>query len=146
MKPYRRGCWLLLLLCLGAGCARQPVLTPPAQTEAGETARQYFSALIEKDWDSAYKTLDAASRSRCSGEQFARLGEVYHRGLGFEPSEVHVLACDERGDEAIAHVNLKGRSGSSVKVYRDAVALHRGEGGWVVALPAEFGKPTSSKH
>ncbi len=86
--------WLTALV-LAAGCARQP--TAPVTTGAEEVARAYFEALAHKDWAAAYQVLDAESKSRCSAEAFSRLGENYRRHLGFEPAEVHVQGCEERG-------------------------------------------------
>jgi hypothetical protein len=137
-----RGAWVLLAAL--AGCGRSDV-PPRVKTGAEDAAREYFEALVNRDWPAAYRALDAKSQAGCSREQFARLAENYRRGLGFEPAEVHVQSCDERGDEAVAHVNLKGQAGSSPRVYRDAVGLRRGPAGWAVVLPGRFGRTRPAK-
>ncbi len=72
-------------------------------------------------------------------EQFARLAQQYHRGLGFEADSAHVNECDENGTEAIAHATLTGR-GPHRHRYKDAVQLRREEAGWLIELPAHFGR------
>lgn len=131
--------WLLPALLVTVGCARQP--TAPVNTGAEDAARAYFEALVRRDWPAAYQTLDAESRARCSRERFSRLAENYRRNLGFEPAEVRVQGCDERGGEAVAHVVLRGPAGSEAHFYKDGVGLRRGEGGWAVVLPQTFGAP-----
>ena len=72
-------------------------------------------------------------------EEFGRQAGAYRRQLGFEPTAVRVPACEERGDEATAHVVLTGR-GKDRHEYKDAVMLRRRDGRWLVVLPAEFGR------
>jgi hypothetical protein len=136
----RCGAWVLVAAVALAGCGRSDVPPPRVSTGAEDAARAYFEALVSRDWPAAYQALDAKSRAGCDGDRFARLAEAYRRGLGFEPTAVHVQSCDERGDEAVAHVNLEGRAGESPRVYRDAVGLRRGPAGWGVVLPDRFGK------
>jgi hypothetical protein len=47
--------------------------------------------------------------------------------------------CEERASEATARVVLRGRGGSRSRRHNDAVTLHRGDDGWQVALPPNFG-------
>jgi hypothetical protein len=127
-----------LLLAATVGCAR-PAPTR-VYTGAARTARAYFEALIRQDWTSAYGVLDADSKAGCPAGRFVQLARRYRQGLGFEPSEVFLRACDERAGEAIAHVSLKGRAGASPRFRRDAVTLRRRGSGWAVVLPANFGQ------
>jgi hypothetical protein len=138
-RAFGRWGWAVCAL-VAAGCGG-PSGPPRPRTGAEETVRAYFEALARADYPSAYQVLDADSKGRCGADPFARLGRAYRQNLGFDPTEVHVQACDERGDQAIAHVTLKGLSGSSPQFHKDAVGLRRGPGGWAVQLPADFGKP-----
>ena len=128
--------WALLVL-LVAGCGRPDA---PAGTGAREAALGYYEALVRQDWAGAYDALHPDSRRRTSQEQFARLAGQHRQGLGFEPREAHVRACEEHGEEAVAHVTLTGPGKSGQVRYRDAVSLRRGEGGWGVVLPSNFGQ------
>jgi hypothetical protein len=140
MSVLRRdSVWPLLAAVVVAGCRGRSDAPPRVKTGAEEAAREYFEALVNRDWPAAYRALDPQSRAGCGRDQFARRAEAYRRALGFEPAEVHVQSCDERGDEAVAHVNLRGVAGSSPRVYRDAVGLRRGPAGWAVVLPSRFG-------
>jgi hypothetical protein len=127
-----------MAVVLAAGCAGRPAPVGP-KTGAEEVAQAYFEALAHKNWAAAYQALDADSRSRCSREAFARLAENYRRNLGFEPDEVRVQGCDERGDEAVAHVTHRGTAGPSERYFKDGVGLRRGGDGWAVVLPRGFG-------
>jgi hypothetical protein len=100
----------------------------------------YYDALIQQDWPKAYAALDPASQRRCSSQQFGQLARSYRSSLGFEPNAVHVRACDERGTEATAHVVLTGRAATKDGRYMDAVTLRRGDDGWHVVLPPNFGR------
>jgi hypothetical protein len=127
-----------LLLAAAVGCGR----AAPTRSDSGaaRVARTYFEALIRQDWASAYGVLDADSRARCPEGQFVQLARRYRQGLGFEPSEVFLRACDERSGEAIAHVNLKGRAGSSPRFRREAVTLRRRGSEWAVVLPLKMSR------
>jgi hypothetical protein len=143
MRVFRQGgAWALVGAVLLAGCDDRSGAPPPkVKTGAEQAAKEFFTGLVSKDWAAAYRLLDDGSRTARSGEQFARLAETYYRGLGFEPAEVVIQSCDERAGDAVAHVNLKGGSGASVKYHKDAVSLRRGARGWAVVLPPTFGKP-----
>ena len=134
------GRWLLGLLVGGllTGCSRSP--DQPPGTGARECAQAYYEALIQQDWPKAYAALDPQSQRRCASAQFSRLAQSYRSGLGFEPDAVQVWACDERGVEATAHVVLTGRTATKGHRYKDAVILHRGDDGWRVVLPSNFGQ------
>jgi hypothetical protein len=100
-----------------------------------------MEALSQKDWQQAYSLLSAKSRERTSLEQFRRLAQDYRAGLRFEPSSVHIRACEEQGERAIAHLVLTGRAPSGQRSYKDAVEVIRDRGAWAVVLPANFGRP-----
>ena len=137
---------LLVLVVLVVGCGKQKLSLPPrAKTGAEEVANHFFSALIRKDWSAAYEILDVQSQSFCQREEFTRRGVFYFRDLEFEPTRVHVLACDERGEEAIAHVNLVARTANSSRSHKDAVGLRKQPAGWAVVLPDYFGRPRAKK-
>lgn len=121
-----------------AGCGG-PAPPAPAGTGAKEAAQTFYEGLIRKDWAAAHGTLAAESKGRVSADKFARLGDDYRRGLGFEPQAVHVGDCEEQGDRAVAHVTLTGK-GPHRHRFKDAVTLKRGGGGWAVVLPANFGR------
>ncbi len=135
----RRGAWIWVLAAgVLAGCAGEP--ERPAGTGAEASVRGYYEALVKRDWATAYAALAPENRRRVSAGEFARLGENYRRGLGFEPQGVSVRSCEERGAEAIAHVVLRGNAGSRQRFYKDAVTLKRGPSGWGVVLPPRFGQ------
>jgi hypothetical protein len=134
-----------LLLLVALGCGKEDAPPPRPDTGAAAAARGFFEALARKDWTSAYRALDADSRAATSEANFARLAQEYRRGLGFEPAEVRLSSCDERKDEAIAHINLKGRAGSSQRYRKDTVSLRKRGGDWFVVLPRNFGKSKPAK-
>ena len=128
---------ILLLAAIGlCGCGppRPTDLAHKTRTGAEEIARAYFTSILNSDWPAAYETLDRASRSWCSLEQFAARGQRHLKRMGFAPTEVN-LAVTETGDNASA--NAVFRAGS--KQFRDGAALRRTESGWRVALPRNFG-------
>jgi hypothetical protein len=127
-------CALFLL----AGCGGAPERSPG--TGAKEAAQGYFEALLHKDWSKAYNTLHPSSRSRLSGDQFARLAQTFLSGLGFEPDAVQIRAWDERGSEATAHVILTGKGKEKNQRYKDAISLQRIDEGWRIILPQNFGR------
>jgi hypothetical protein len=140
MGVYRTS-WVGLVLLAGlAGCNWAPA--PPAGTGARETAQAYCEALVQRDWQQAYAALHPDSQKRCTQEQFTRLAQAYRRNLGFEPEEVQVRSCGERGTEAIAHVVLTGRASSQARRYKDGVTLRQTVEGWRVVLPPSFGRQT----
>jgi hypothetical protein len=139
MRRARCGWVVLLAAGLALGCRGKPAGPARPRTGAEQCARAWFEALVRRDWPSAYDALDAQSRGRCSGEQFARRAAVHAGLLGFQPSRVQMVSCDERGDEAVAHARYRGGEGSAPKVRKDAVGLRRGPAGWGVVLPDSFG-------
>jgi hypothetical protein len=142
MRAANRGRLLqIALLAALAGCNHAPV--PPAGTGAEEVAQSYYDALVRKDWSSAYALLDLASRHRCRQEQFERLALQHLQTLGFAAREVYVRACEEHGDEAIAHVALTGQAASQQRFYRDALVLRHESGSWRVVLSPKLGPPPS---
>jgi hypothetical protein len=128
---------LATLLAL-AGCARTPA--PGPGTGAAEAARDFFEALVGRDWARAYSGLHPDSRARCDPARFAGLAGAYRRALGFEPDGVRLRSCQEQGERAIAHVVLTGRGGPRRRSFKDAVTLRRTPEGWRVVLPANFGR------
>jgi hypothetical protein len=121
-----------------AGCQRAP--GPPAGTGAEEAARRYCEALVRQDWAQLHAALHPDSRARYSTEQFGRLVQSHRRSLGFEPEGVRVRACEEHGDQAIAHVVFTGQAAGRQRQYKDAVALRQTGAGWGVVLPPQFGQ------
>jgi hypothetical protein len=128
----------LLVLGLLAGCHREP--ERPPDTGARDAARTFYEALVRQDWAAAHEALHPDSRSHFPLPHFSALAENYRRGLGFEPHEVRVRACEEQGDEAIAHLVLAGRSGAKSRSFRDAVKVRRSGAAWLVVLPPRFGE------
>src|SRR5690242_7631423 len=100
------GRWLLAAVVVGAvgGCGRAPA-PAPAGTGAREAAQAFYDAVVRQDWPAAHALLDPGSQKRHGQGRLAQ----YRRGLGFEPKAAHVRACEERGDDAVAHVTLSGR-------------------------------------
>src|SRR5579883_1485099 len=138
MAVQRRSLWVLLVACLLIGCSRSP--EQPPGTGARESTQAYYEAVIQKDWPKAYAVLDPQSQQRISSQQFSRLAQSYRTGLGFEPDAVHVRACEERGNDATAHVILTGRGGTKGHRYKDGLTLRRVGDGWRVVLPPNFGQ------
>ncbi|HZY84976.1 MAG TPA: hypothetical protein VFE78_09105 [Gemmataceae bacterium] len=126
-----------LLAALVAGCGGKAA-PPPCEAEGA--VRQFFAGVVDQDWPAAYGALHADGRKRVTVEQFTRLARQYRRGLGFEPTAAHVRSCEERGDEAVAHVTLTGQAAGHQRFHKDAVTLRRGADGWGVVLPARFGQ------
>ncbi len=137
---HRTAIGALVGAALLAGCSGPADRSTRVKTGAEDKAREFFTALMKRDWVAAYQCLDQQSKAAHTERQFAQLAEAYCRSLGFEPDEVIVQSCDERGTEATAHVNLKGGSGTSARYHKDAVGLRHGPSGWCVLLPAKFGR------
>lgn len=127
---------LSILIGLAAGCGQPP--SEPSDTGSRKIVQDFYEAVIKKDWDRAHGTLDADSQAKVPRGQFAGLAESYCSRLGFEPAEVHIRACEERGSEATAHVTLTGRSGKQTHRYRDGLIVRQERGIWRVVLPEHF--------
>jgi hypothetical protein len=121
----------LLLTIVLAGCTGT---ASPADTGAERVARAYYEAIIRKDWDRAFGVVE--NKAPGEGKHFAIQAERFRRRLGFEPDEVVIRSCGERGDEATAHVLLRGRG----HLCKDTVVLHKANGTWQVVLPPRFGE------
>jgi hypothetical protein len=132
--------WALLALLAGlSGCSSTPA-EPPAETGASEALKSYYDGLIYQDWQQAYLVLHPDNQKRWALQEFTRLAQAYRSSLGFEPEELHLQSCEEKGSEAIAHVVLTGHNASKELRYKDAVVLRRGADGWRVVLPVTFGR------
>jgi hypothetical protein len=121
-----------------AGCSSSP--QQPSGTGAKECVQAYYEALIQQDWLKAYASLDPQDQRRCNSHQFSQLARNYRSSLSFEPVAVRVWACEERDTEATAHVTLTGRGAKKEARYKDGVTLRRGDDGWRVVLPPNFGR------
>jgi hypothetical protein len=132
------GVWMATATTLLAGCGSAP--EPPTGTGAREVARGYYDALVRQDWAAAHAALHPETRARYGPEEFARLARVYRRTIGYEPQQVRVRSCEERGAEAVAHVVLAGQSGGKQRSFRDAVQLRKAGAAWGVVLPPRFGQ------
>ena len=130
---------LLLVLATVAGCRPAPSATP--HTGAEEAVRDYYDAIRRRDWARAYELLHPDARGRWTADGFVRLAEKYRRRLGFEPEEVYVRSCEEQGEEAKAHVVLKGQKGGKQVFFKEAAELRRSGSGWGVVPPQQFGRP-----
>ena len=127
----RRLGWSSLLLTLVlAGCTGT---ASPADTGAERAARAFYEAIIRKDWGKAVGVVE--NRAPAEGKHFAIQAERFRRQLGFEPDQVVIRSCREHGDEATAHVLLKGGG----RVFKDTIVLHKANGAWHVVLPPRFG-------
>jgi hypothetical protein len=124
-------------LVLAVGCGRTADTT--AGTGAKEATLAFFQAVVRNDPAAAYATLSPESKLRCSPDAFVRLARDYVRYLEFTPEMVSVTAADEHGDDAVAHIVLAGK-GHNRSRFKDTVTLRRDATGWVVQLPANFGK------
>jgi hypothetical protein len=132
--------WALLALLAGlSGCGPTPAESL-AGTGASEALKSYFESLIRQDWQQAYHVLDPDNQKRWAFQEFTRLGQAYRSNLGFDPEELHVSSCEEKGSEALAHVVLTGHNAAKEMRYKDAVVLRHGADGWRVVLPATFGR------
>ena len=134
--PSRSWAWVLLLAVL-PGCSRTPA--PSTGTGAREAVQNYYQGIVRQDWQQAYIALHPDSKKRLTQAEFTSLAEAYRRNLGFNPEEILVQSCEEKGTEAIAHVVLTGHSAAHQRRYKDAVVLHQSADGWRVILPDTFG-------
>jgi hypothetical protein len=132
----RRWAVVAMVLLVG-GCASK---APAPRGEAAAVAQDYFDALVRQDWPAAYAKLHPDAKSHWRAEAFAKAAEQFRRGLGIEPETATVGACEERGDEAIAHVQLTGHAADKRKLLKEAVALRRSDAGWGVVPPPQFGQ------
>jgi hypothetical protein len=132
-----RPCWLIPAVFLLGCSSGEPT---PADTGSREAVRSFYSALMQKDDVGAYDLLHPDEKARLPRATFARLAANYRRGLGFEPTAVHIRACEEQGAQAKAHVVLSGHQASRRRQYRDALTLRRGPEGWGIVLPRTFGR------
>ncbi|MBM4067846.1 MAG: hypothetical protein FJ271_02710 [Planctomycetes bacterium] len=133
MKLTHRWTLCAFLLLVMSGCGRE--VPERADTGSREVARKFFEAIINKDWRRAHAEVLQGQDAK----EFAALAEAYHGKLGFEPAQVHIRACEEQGDDAIAHVTVSGRHEKQIQRYRDGIVLRRVSGHWRVVLPATFG-------
>ncbi|QJW99182.1 hypothetical protein [Frigoriglobus tundricola] len=127
----------LLAVALLAGCRRPPE-ERPIDTGARDAARVFFEAIGRRDWGTAHAALNGDSRRTCSRDELARRGEVYLKRVGFDAFTARAPVCEERGDEATAHMVLTG-AGHARREYKDAVIVRRRDGKWGVVLPVRFG-------
>lgn len=132
----------LLLLAASAALAGCGKTAPPAATGTGarEEAQQFFEGIIQRDWSRAYTTLLPEIRFRLPQDRFARLGEQSLQRIGFTVNSIHFKACEEKGEQAIAHVFLLGRDQQKPRRYQESLVLRRTAEGWKVMLPSSFNK------
>ncbi len=121
-----------------AGCG--PGQPTAQRTGAGEAARDFYEAILRRDWGRAYALVHPQSRARWNADGFARAAEAYRRGIGFEPEVVRVRSCEEQGEEAKAHLVFEGQAGGKQKFFKEAAELRRSASGWGVVLPPRFGR------
>jgi hypothetical protein len=136
-SPRRPWSWIIVLAAL-TGCSGPPAT--PAGTGAREAVRDYYDGLLRQNWQQAYAVLSADGKQPMSEKEFGRLAESYRAKLGFNPEEIRIQSCDEKGNEAFAHVVLIGQIASKQRRFKDAVVLRRSADGWRIVLPANFGK------
>lgn len=134
-----RRLWLAAAV-FAAGCGGGSPARP--DTGSRDAAAEFFGGLAAGDPARAYDALDPDSRRRVPADRFAGLARAYTRNLGFPAEKVVVRACEERGDDATAHVALTGHAGGQFKRYEDGATLRRRDGRWGVVLAANFGQPT----
>ncbi len=125
---------MFLVLC--AGCEAG---STPKGTGAHDAAQTFFDAVLRKDWPRAYAALDPEVCRSIPVAVFEQRAASYRRNIGFEPTAVQFRACEERGDEATAHVAFSGRGSGRFHFYKDAAMLRRSATGWGVVLPQRFG-------
>jgi hypothetical protein len=111
----------------------------PQQSGARISAERFFRAIVAKDWEAAYSILDGENNRELGLQRFSQLAAGYRSGLRFEPSAATVTACDEQGDQAVAHVILTGRAAAHQR-FKDVVTLRCKSNGWAVILPYNFGQ------
>lgn len=127
---------LAVLLLAVAGCSSDSKSAAP-DTGAKAAAKSFFEALGHNDLAAAFGMIEP---NGWNAAEFARRVEGYRKNLGFEPSTVFVRACEEHGENATAHVLLRGK-GHDRREFKDAIPLRRRDGVWRVVLPNTFGNP-----
>ena len=127
--------WSIVLLAgFAAGGCRKKADPGPPDTGAKSAARAFYDALLRRDDAAARAVVDPEP----TADAFGPLAEGYRAKLGFGPTAVHVLACEEHGDDATAHVELTGPAAGRHR-YKDAITHRSVAGGWRVVLPPTFG-------
>lgn len=138
-RPQRVLMGMILLL---PACTPPP--PPPPGTGAAEVAQQFFQAVLAQDAKAARELLEPESQAKRTPEQLQALFRAYRRNLGFEPAEARLRFCEERGDEASAHVMIHGHSAGKARHAKEAVLLRKTTAGWGVVLPDNFGRKSNA--
>jgi hypothetical protein len=139
MNAMSRRCWIgVLLIFVTAGCHQAPP-SVPRSASAEPVVLEFFRGLGTGDMTRAYAVLHPDVQSTLNQESFAQRAAGYLSNLGFTPDDVIVRSCEERQDDATAHVTLVGHSGAKTHTYKEILFLRRTANGWGVLLPGSFG-------
>lgn len=105
-------------------------------TGALAVARDYFESIVRQDWKACYVLLHPDSQKKMSQEQYSRFAQEYRRKMAFTPEKVHIHACTERENDAIAHVTLSGKKDGKNHTFKEGAVLKRSGQNWRIKLPA----------
>jgi hypothetical protein len=125
---------LFLMICV-AGCGHS---AQHPHGKAADVAQAYFDALLNRDWANAYEKLHAEAKSRWRQEDFSKAAQQFRDQLGADSATAHISSCEERNNEAIAHVLVVAHANGKQRLLKEAVTLRRGETEWRIMPPAGF--------
>jgi hypothetical protein len=132
--------WILAIPLLG--CGDSGSVEKSVDTGSRNAVNNFFNGLIEKKWSQSYDQLSPEGKKKNSLEQFTRKATSWRKNLGFEPQSVFIQSCEERPNEAIAHVSIIAASGSQRTRFKEAISLTRQDQNWYIVLPNNFGQRT----
>ncbi len=127
---------LMLSVCV-MGC--RAGVAPPSNSGARAVVSDYFDALAQQDWDTAYAQLHPDTCQRLNRALFETRARAYLKQLGFPLGRTRIRSCDEQAERAIARVTLSDSDGSMKHNFHEGLLLRPTNTGWRIVLPERFG-------